>query len=79
MLYVQLPLRTKTLDVDALHAGQLTEYDVHSLYGTTETIATRQALETVRNKRALVRLYVVVVCVVDVVVVSSDLIGVAVG
>jgi alpha-glucosidase (family GH31 glycosyl hydrolase) len=50
----ECPLHTKTLDVDAMHYGQLTEYDVHNLYGTTETIATRVALENVRGKRALV-------------------------
>lgn len=27
------PLRTKTVDADAVHYGQMLEYDVHNLYG----------------------------------------------
>lgn len=47
----QLPLNTKTLDMDAVHAGAVLEYDAHNLFGLSEAIATRQALEAVRGGR----------------------------
>jgi alpha-glucosidase (family GH31 glycosyl hydrolase) len=48
-------LNSKTVAADALHAqGSLLEYDVHNLFGLTEAIATRAALETVQGKRAFV-------------------------
>jgi len=48
------PLNTKTLDMDAVHYGGLLEYDVHSLFGFTESIATRKALERYSGKRSFV-------------------------
>jgi alpha-glucosidase len=48
-------LNTKTLPMDALHAdGTLREYDVHNLYGLTEAIATRAALESIQSVRSFV-------------------------
>jgi alpha-glucosidase len=47
----KLSLHTKTLDMDAVHYAGI-EYDLHSLYGFTEQIATRSALEKIRGKRA---------------------------
>lgn len=43
------PLNTKTLDMDAVHYGGVLEYDAHNLFGLTEAIATRNALETIRS------------------------------
>jgi alpha-glucosidase (family GH31 glycosyl hydrolase) len=48
------PLNTKTMDMDAVHYGGALEYDAHSLYGFTESIATRQSLEKFYGKRAFV-------------------------
>ena len=48
------PLNTKTLDMDAVHYGGILEYNVHSLFGHTEGIATRRALEKYYNKRSFV-------------------------
>lgn len=48
------PLNTKTLAMDALHYGNVTEYDAHNLYGLTEAIATRRVLERRYNRRAFV-------------------------
>ncbi len=49
-----LPLNTKAIDVDATHARGLVEYDVHSLFGLGESIATKRALESVTKKRSFV-------------------------
>lgn len=40
--------------MDAVHHGGVLEYDSHSLYGTMETIYTRNALETLRKERSVV-------------------------
>ncbi|KAL6079351.1 P-type domain-containing protein [Balamuthia mandrillaris] len=50
----RLPLNTKTADMDARHYNNTLEYDVHSMFGFMEGIATRVALEKVRGKRAVV-------------------------
>eukprot|EP00475_Leptophrys_vorax_P026380 TRINITY_DN3720_c0_g1_i2.p1 TRINITY_DN3720_c0_g1~~TRINITY_DN3720_c0_g1_i2.p1 ORF type:complete len:685 (-),score=109.37 TRINITY_DN3720_c0_g1_i2:759-2813(-) len=47
----KLSLHTKTIDMDAVHYAGI-EYDLHSLYGFTEQIATRFALENIRGKRS---------------------------
>lgn len=48
-------LDTKTLPMDALHnEGTLREYDVHNLFGLSEAIATRAALESIQNKRSFI-------------------------
>ncbi|KAF9967204.1 hypothetical protein BGZ70_010421 [Mortierella alpina] len=41
-------LEYRTLSVDALHHGDITEYDAHNLYGHMEGIATYQALRTIQ-------------------------------
>ncbi|EDO41811.1 predicted protein [Nematostella vectensis] len=43
----------KTLCMSARHYGYR-HYDVHSLYGYTETVATMSALESIRGKRSMV-------------------------
>eukprot|EP01136_Pigoraptor_vietnamica_P014105 Opistho-1_new@55911 len=48
------PLSSKTLSMDSVHHGGLLEYDVHNLFGLTEAIATRAALEKIRSSRAFV-------------------------
>ncbi len=48
-------LDTKTLPMDSLHAsGSLREYDVHNLYGLSESIATRIALEKTQGVRSFI-------------------------
>jgi alpha-glucosidase len=48
-------LDTKTLPMDALHAsGNYREYDVHNLYGLSEAIATKIALEKAQGVRSFV-------------------------
>lgn len=47
-------LRAKTICMTARHYHNQLEYNVHSMYGFTETIATRTALETTLQKRTLV-------------------------
>ncbi|KAF9940668.1 hypothetical protein BGZ67_007163 [Mortierella alpina] len=41
-------LEYRTVSVDALHHGNITEYDAHNLYGHMEGIATYQALRTIQ-------------------------------
>ena len=50
----RLPLNYKTTDMDVSHYGGVLEYDAHNLYGATETIATKQALEELTGQRAFV-------------------------
>eukprot|EP01114_Cavostelium_apophysatum_P008155 TRINITY_DN2046_c0_g1_i1.p1 TRINITY_DN2046_c0_g1~~TRINITY_DN2046_c0_g1_i1.p1 ORF type:complete len:921 (+),score=167.08 TRINITY_DN2046_c0_g1_i1:50-2812(+) len=45
------PLDFMTVSMDAVHTVGL-EYNTHNMYGMMETWATKQALETVRGKRA---------------------------
>eukprot|EP00475_Leptophrys_vorax_P036702 TRINITY_DN6246_c0_g1_i1.p1 TRINITY_DN6246_c0_g1~~TRINITY_DN6246_c0_g1_i1.p1 ORF type:complete len:932 (-),score=235.95 TRINITY_DN6246_c0_g1_i1:106-2901(-) len=48
-------LNEKTLDMDCTHYGDnMLEYNVHSLFGLTESIATRAALEKYYGKRSFV-------------------------
>jgi alpha-glucosidase (family GH31 glycosyl hydrolase) len=42
----------KTLSMNSYHAGDILEYNAHSLYGLMEAIATKQALENTRQSRA---------------------------
>ena len=44
-------LNVKTLEVDAYHYGGVLEYNVHNLYGITETIATYNAVVELRPTR----------------------------
>jgi len=46
------PLVTTTIPMDAVHEGNVLEYNAHSLYGFTEANATRVALERIYKKRA---------------------------
>jgi alpha-glucosidase len=48
------PLFKATLSNDAVHHGNLLEYDVHNLFGYMEMRATTNALKKVRKERALV-------------------------
>eukprot|EP00884_Botryococcus_braunii_P003098 jgi/Botrbrau1/1278/Bobra.0163s0061.1 len=50
----QMDLRSSTLPPSASHHGGVLEYDVHNMYGFTETIATAAALRNIRNKRHFV-------------------------
>eukprot|EP01006_Ploeotia_vitrea_P029201 TRINITY_DN61783_c0_g1_i1.p1 TRINITY_DN61783_c0_g1~~TRINITY_DN61783_c0_g1_i1.p1 ORF type:complete len:752 (-),score=444.51 TRINITY_DN61783_c0_g1_i1:1437-3473(-) len=48
------PLDTKTIAMDCKHHGNLSEYNVHNLFGLMEGIATREALESIYQKRSFV-------------------------
>lgn len=48
------PLKTKTIDMDCNHHGGLLEYNTNNLFGFMESIATKQALENMLNKRSFV-------------------------
>ncbi len=50
----QAPLNTKTLPMDAIHFNGVQEYNIHNLYGLTEAIATKYALETIKKKRSFI-------------------------
>lgn len=51
----QAPLQVKTVSADARHYNNTLHYDLHNLYGHTESIMTRKALLDVRpNKRPFV-------------------------
>jgi len=48
-------LDMKTIPADAMHAhGKYIEYDVHNLYGLSESIATKSALEKIQQKRSFI-------------------------
>lgn len=49
------PLNTKTIDMDSTHGEQKwLEYNVHNMYGFSESIATNAALESSMGSRSLV-------------------------
>jgi len=47
-------LNTKTTAMDALHYGGIQEYNVHNLFGFTESVATNKMLVNFYNKRPFV-------------------------
>jgi alpha-glucosidase (family GH31 glycosyl hydrolase) len=42
------------MPLSALHAGNVLEYNAHNMYGLMESIATREALESIRRERPFV-------------------------
>ncbi|KAM0950731.1 putative alpha-glucosidase [Dioscorea sansibarensis] len=51
---VRRPLSNRTVPASSIHYGNLTEYDVHNLYGFLESKATHDALVKDTGKRAFV-------------------------
>jgi alpha-D-xyloside xylohydrolase len=47
-------LSAKTMAVSATHYSNISDYNVHNLYGLTEQIATHEAMANIRNKRPFV-------------------------
>lgn len=47
-------LETRAMPLDALHSSQLTELDLHSLYGTMQTQATNTWFETRKNRTMII-------------------------
>ncbi|CAN8275753.1 unnamed protein product [Cochlearia groenlandica] len=51
---VKAPIGFKTIATSAYHYNGVLEYDAHSLYGFSETIATHKALQSIENKRPFI-------------------------
>ncbi|KAL6969845.1 NAD(P)H-dependent D-xylose reductase (XR) [Sarracenia purpurea var. burkii] len=51
---LQTPIGYKTIATSAVHYNGVLEYDAHSLYGFSETIATHIALEGLQGKRPFI-------------------------
>jgi alpha-D-xyloside xylohydrolase len=51
---VMKSLGGRTLPMSAQHAGGVAEYNAHNLHGLMESIATRNALISIRNERPFV-------------------------
>ncbi|CAF0774737.1 unnamed protein product [Didymodactylos carnosus] len=51
---IKAGLNFRTLSMDALHYDKVAEYNIHNMYGLTESIATHRALENIRGKRSFV-------------------------
>jgi alpha-glucosidase (family GH31 glycosyl hydrolase) len=48
------PLDTKTVSMDAVHYGQVLEYNAHNIFGLLEAQATSNALKELKNQRSFV-------------------------
>ncbi|THG05683.1 alpha-xylosidase 1-like [Camellia sinensis] len=51
---LQVPIGYKTIATSAVHYNGVLEYDAHSLYGFSETIATHKALQGLEGKRPFI-------------------------
>ncbi|CAN8243942.1 unnamed protein product [Cochlearia groenlandica] len=51
---VKAPVGFKTIATSALHYNGVREYDAHSIYGFSETIATHKALQSLEGKRPFI-------------------------
>ncbi|MED6167466.1 NAD(P)H-dependent D-xylose reductase (XR) [Stylosanthes scabra] len=50
----QVPIGYKTIATSAVHYNGVLEYDAHSLYGFSQTIATHKALQGLQGKRPFI-------------------------